>query len=217
MAKDSKTLKNWGHDVDGYLQSGCGRCALGGTPQCKVHRWHQELVALRALLLEAGLEEQIKWGMPCYLLQGRNVVMLAAFKDYCCLSFFKGALLEDPAGILVFAGQDSQVGKQARFGSMEELKAVADVLPLYIAEAIQVELSGKQVVKKTIEERAVPMELTARFNEYPALGEAFRALTPGRQRSYLLHFSSAKQASTRKARIARCESDIFAGKGFGER
>ncbi|MBU6324907.1 MAG: YdeI/OmpD-associated family protein [Bacteroidetes bacterium] len=217
MAKDSRTLKNWGHDVDGYLEAGCGRCSLGGTPQCKVHRWHEELVALRALLLEVGLEEQIKWGMPCYLFQGKNVVMLAAFKDYCCLSFFKGALLEDPAGILVFAGQDSQVGKQARFRSMEELKAVADVLPRYIAEAIQVELSGKKVERKSIEERPIPEELVRRFTEYPALEEAFKALTPGRQRSYLQHFGSAKQATTRKARIAKCESAIFAGKGFGER
>lgn len=217
MTKQSKTLKNWGHDVDGYLEEGCGRCSLGGTPLCKVHRWREELVALRALLLQAGLEEQIKWGMPCYLFQGKNIVMLAAMKEYCCLSFFKGALLEDPAGILVFAGQDSQVGKQARFTNMRELAAVVDMLPLYITEAIQVELSGKQVVKKTIEERTIPKELEARFTALPELEQAFKALTPGRQRAYILHFGGAKQASTRIARIAKCEAAIFAGKGYGER
>jgi len=217
MAKDSRTLKNWGHDVDGDLESGCGRCSLGGTPQCKVHRWHDELLALRALLQDTELEESIKWGMPCYVFQGKNVAMMAAFKDYCCLSFFKGALLDDPEGILVFAGQDSQVGKQFRFTSVETLAAVADTLRNYIAEAIQVEILGKKVARKPIEERAIPEELESRFREAPELEAAFRALTPGRQRAYLLHFSGAKQANTRKSRIARCEADILAGKGIGER
>ena len=216
MPKSNQKRRNWGHDVDGYLDAGCGRCSLGGTPQCKVHRWHDELLALRALLQDTELEESIKWGMPCYVFQGKNVAMMAAFKDYCCLSFFKGALLNDPEGILVFAGQDSQVGKQFRFTSVEALAAVADTLRNYIAEAIQVEISGKKVARKPIEERAIPEELESRFREAPELEAAFRALTPGRQRAYLLHFSGAKQSATRVARIAKCEDLILAGKGLNE-
>jgi uncharacterized protein YdeI (YjbR/CyaY-like superfamily) len=216
MPESKQKLRNWGHDVDGYLESGCGRCSLGGTPQCKVHRWHDELLALRALLQDTELEESIKWGMPCYVFQGKNVAMMAAFKDYCCLSFFKGALLDDPEGILVFAGQDSQVGKQFRFTSVEVLAAVAETLRNYIAEAIQVEISGKKVARKPIEVRTIPDELVLRFREAPELEAAFRALTPGRQRAYLLHFSGAKQSATRVARIAKCEYLILAGKGLNE-
>ncbi|MEY3983843.1 MAG: hypothetical protein RL160_1402 [Bacteroidota bacterium] len=209
-------LRDWGHDVDGYLEAGCGRCSLGGTPQCKVHRWHEELLALRALLQDTELEESIKWGMPCYVFQGKNVAMMAAFKDYCSLSFFKGSLLDDPAGILVFAGQDSQEGKQFRFRSVAELADAADELRRLVAAAILVEISGKKVERKPIESRPIPEELAQRFQQAPDLETAFRALTPGRQRAYLLHFSGAKQATTRIARIAKCEQQIRAGKGLNE-
>lgn len=204
--------------VDNYLAEGCGRCSLVGTPNCKVKTWQAELVALRALVLETGLVEELKWKQPCYTTHaGKNVLMVAAFKDYAFINFFKGVLLKDPAGLLVPAGENSQSALHIRFTNVEQIAALAPLIKDYIAEAIEVEESGKQVALKKTEEYPVPDELQAKFDEMPDFQTAFETLTPGRQRGYLLYFADAKQPKTREARIEKYMQKIFEGKGWSDR
>jgi len=164
--------------------------------------WREAFQALRPMILDCDLTEDFKWGKPCYSLDGRNVVLMHGFKEYCALLFMKGALMSDPAGILVQQTQNVQSARQIRFTSAEEIKGMENMLKSYIHEAIEVEKSGAAVVKKT----------TAQF----AMAEDFQALTPGRQRGYLLHFSSAKQARTREARVAAAIPRILDGKGIDD-
>lgn len=201
-------------DVATYLSEGCGRCSLGGTPECKVHTWQQELTELRRIVLECGLDEECKWGVPCYTFQGKNIIMVSALKDGAIISFFKGSLLQDEPGLLSFAGENSQVAKIARFTRAEEILKVEELLKTYIFEAVEVEKAGLKVQKSTAPE--LPEELLRKFGEMPAFREAFEALTPGRQRGYLLHFSQPKQSATRTTRIEKCLPKIFAGKGMQE-
>jgi len=201
-------------DVATYLSEGCGRCSLGGTPECKVHTWQQELTELRRIVLECGLDEECKWGVPCYTFQGKNIIMVSALKDGAIISFFKGSLLQDEPGLLSFAGENSQVAKIARFTRAEEILKVEELLKTYIFEAVEVETAGLKVQKSTAPE--LPEELLRKFGEMPAFREAFEALTPGRQRGYLLHFSQPKQSATRTTRIEKCLPKIFAGKGMQE-
>ncbi|HRK81002.1 MAG TPA: YdeI/OmpD-associated family protein [Saprospiraceae bacterium] len=201
-------------DVATYLSEGCGRCSLGGTPECKVHTWQQELTELRRIVLECGLDEECKWGVPCYTFQGKNIIMVSALKDGAIISFFKGSLLQDEPGLLSFAGENSQVAKIARFTRAEEILKVEELLKTYIFEAVEVEKAGLKVQKSTAPE--LPKELLRKFGEMPAFREAFEALTPGRQRGYLLHFSQPKQSATRTTRIEKCLPKIFAGKGMQE-
>lgn len=201
-------------DVETYLSEGCGRCSLGGTPQCKVHTWYQELTELRRIVLECGLDEECKWGVPCYTFQGKNILLLSALKDSAIISFFKGSLLQDEYGLLSSAGENSQVAKIARFTRAEDILRVEDILKAYIFEAVEVEKAGLNVQQSTAPEW--PEELLRKFGELPALQEAFEALTPGRQRGYLLHFSQPKQSATRTTRIEKCMPKIFAGKGMQE-
>ncbi|TNE46062.1 MAG: hypothetical protein EP343_25180 [Deltaproteobacteria bacterium] len=204
-------------DVETYLTEGCGRCPLMSTPECKVHTWHEELVQLRALLLECDLEEEVKWGVPCYTFQSKNILMLSAFKKYCTVSFFKGALLPDPMGILVKPGANTQASRQLRFTKGQDIAALADAIQAYVKEAIEVEKSGRSVEFKSTAEFEVPEEFQTRLDDDPALRDAFEALTPGRQRSYLLHFSQPKQSKTRTSRVEKCIPRIFEGKGFHDR
>jgi len=201
-------------DVATYLSEGCGRCSLGGTPECKVHTWQQELTELRRIVLECGLDEECKWGVPCYTFQGKNIIMVSALKDGAIISFFKGSLLQDEPGLLSFAGENSQVAKIARFTRAEDILKVEELLKTYIFEAVEVEKAGLKVQKSTAPE--LPEELLRKFGEMPAFREAFEALTPGRQRGYLLHFSQPKQSATRTTRIEKCLPKIFAGKGMQE-
>lgn len=201
-------------DVETYLSEGCGRCSLGGTPECKVHAWQQELIALRSIVLECGLDEECKWGAPCYTFQGKNILMISALKDSAIISFFKGSLLQDEPGLLSFAGENSQVAKLIRFTRVEDILKMEDLLKAYIFEAVEVEKAGLKVQKSTAPE--LPEELLRKFEEMPAFQEAFEALTPGRQRGYLLHFSQPKQSATRTTRIEKCLPKIFAGKGMQE-
>lgn len=202
-------------DVATYLSEGCGRCSLGGTPECKVHTWQQELIALRRIVLECGLDEECKWGVPCYTFQGKNILMVSALKDSCILSFFKGSLLHDEHGLLSFAGENSQVAKMARFTRAEEILKVEELLKTYIFEAVEVEKAGLKVQKSTAPE--LPEELLRKFGEMPAFREAFEALTPGRQRGYLLYFSQPKQAQTRENRIEKCVPKILNGEGLQDK
>jgi uncharacterized protein YdeI (YjbR/CyaY-like superfamily) len=204
---------NMGNNADIYFTAGCGRCPLMATPQCKVVTWAAVLAQLRGIALNCGLTEELKWGHPVYTAQKSNIVMIGAFKDNCVLSFFKGALLADPNGLLALPGPNSQSARVIRFTGPSEIATLAPVLKAYIYEAIEVEKQGLKVAPKKNPE-PVPAELQARLDENPALKAAFEALTPGRQRGYILYFSQPKQPQTRTARIDKCTPQILQGKGM---
>ena len=201
--------------VASYLAEGCGRCELFQTPECKVHAWSELLVALRELLVETELVETMKWGSPCYTLAGKNVVTLSALKDAAVLSFFKGAILPDPEGLLVKPGPNSRHARYLKFASLEDLEEHRDATSALLAAAIEAQRQGKRVEGSPQE--PVPEELQAALDADPELAAAFAALTPGRRRSHVLHVSGAKQSKTRVKRAERCAEKIFAGKGFNER
>lgn len=182
----------------------------------KAKAWKDEMLALREIALDSGLTEDFKWGQPCYTLDGHNVVLIHGFKEYCALLFFKGALMQDPKGILIQQTENVQAGRQIRFTSVQEIVKQKKTLQSYIRNAIEVEKSGLKVPMKKTAEFSFPEELERKMDELPALRTAFEALTPGRQRGYLLHFSSAKQASTRESRIEKCVQRILNGKGLDD-
>lgn len=203
--------------ADRYFTEGCLRCAKGQTPACKVHPWREELAALRSLLLQSGLTETCKWGVPCYTLSGKNIAVLAAFKDYCAVNFFKGSLLTSRPELLLPSGTATQVARQVRFTSMQEVQRQRSALTDLLKEAIVSEQSGKRIARKKPEDYPMPDELVLKFEEDPGFEKAFRALTPGRQNGYLLFFARAAQAVTRAARIEKYRQRIFEGKGLHDR
>lgn len=178
--------------------------------------WLDEVELLRAIVLETKLSESTKWGKPCFSLDDRNVAIIQPFKAYVALMFFKGMLLKDPKKLLVDNGPNSQSARRLEFRSVEEVAKRRATIKAYIKEAVAVEKAGLKP-KTTKKPQAIPAELKAAFAKKPKVKAAFDALTPGRQRSYLLHFAGAKQATTRVARIAKCIPAILAGKGFNER
>lgn len=180
----------------------------------KAEKWRDEFAALRKIVLGSGLAEELKWGQPCYLYQGRNVVLIHGFKDYCALLFMKGALMKDEAGMLVRQTENVQSARQLRFTSLREIDDAEAMIASCVADAIEIEKSGRRVQRKETAEYDVPEELLRRFDGDPAFKTAFYALTPGRQRGYLLHFAGAKQSKTREARIEKAADKIFAGKGL---
>lgn len=180
----------------------------------KTKTWQEEMAKLRSIALSCQLTEELKWGEPCYTLQGGNVVLIHGFKEYCAIMFFKGALLEDPESILIQQTQNVQAARQIRFTSLREITKLEPILKGYIARAIEVEKSGAKVELKKTAEFAVPEEFQNKLDENPALGEAFGALTPGRQRAYLLHFAAPKQSKTRQARVEKYTPQILKGKGL---
>ncbi|WFB37666.1 DUF1801 domain-containing protein [Kiritimatiellota bacterium B12222] len=202
--------------VDDYLLAGCGRCSLGGTPECKVHRWSAELLLLRALLLETDLTEEIKWGAPCYTLGGKNVIILGALKGNVSLSFFRGHELDDATGLLEKSGENSQIARVMRFHDVASITTQKQTILAFIQQAIALEASGKAKPVVKAVEMPYPEELLQICETHPEFEEAFSALTPGRQRGYLIYFSSAKQSKTRQARIQKCMPKIFEGKGWNE-
>ena len=202
--------------VDSYLVVGCGRCTLVNTPECKVHTWTEEMKLLRNILLDSGLTEEVKWSMPCYTSEKRNIVLMSAFKEYCALSFFKGALLKDAKGILIQQTENTQSARQIRFTGVEEIEEMEHVLKGYIAEAIEVEKAGLKVELKKTSEFKMPEEFQNKLDENPDLKTAFEALTPGRQRAYLLYFSTPKQSKTRVARVEKYIPQILNGKGLND-
>lgn len=177
-------------------------------------RWPAEMAELRRIALSCGLTEELKWGQPCYCLGEKNVVLIHGFKEYCAYLFFKGALLKDPQGILVRQTENVQAARQVRFTAVGEIVRRRAVLKAYIQEAIDVENAGLKVKRRETSEFAVPEEFRTRLDRSAALRTAFAALTPGRQRAYLLHFASAKQAKTRSARIEKQVPRILEGKGL---
>ncbi len=179
-------------------------------------KWHDEYEKLRAIVLDCELTEDFKWGVPCYTLDNKNIVLIHGFKEYCAILFVKGALLKDTKGILIQQTENVQAGRQARFTSVDEIAAVETALKDYIREAVEIEKAGIEVDFKKNTEYAIPEELQSKFNENPALKTAFEALTPGRQRAYMLHFSQPKQAKTREARVEKYAPQILAGKGLND-
>ena len=202
-------------DPNDYFIDGCGRCSLHGTDQCKVRKWADPLVLLREIMLQSGLEEEAKWGQPTYTLKGKNVAMIYSLKDSCGISFFKGVLLQDDAKILVPAGSNSNVARLLKITSAAQVSELEPHIHGYIAEAIALEKSGTKVPKST-EREPMPETLAHWLENDPQLQTAWDLLTPGRQRSYILHVGSAKQAQTQLNRIEKCVPKIYAGKGFNE-
>jgi len=179
-------------------------------------QWKEEFALLREIALDCGLVEDFKWMHPCYTFQNKNIVLIHGFKNYCALLFHKGALLKDPHGILVRQTENVTLARQIRFTGVQQIDEMRPLLKAYIEEAIEVEKTGlKGNVQKTVE-HPIPEELQKKFAEVPGLKAAFDALTPGRQRAYLLHFSAPKQAKTRVARIEKCIPHILDGKGLND-
>ena len=179
-------------------------------------QWREELVHLRTILLDSPLDEDFKWRNPCYTYRGRNVSMLGRFKDYCALTFFQGALLKDPAGILRKPGENTRAGRLVAFTGMRNITELEPTLKAYLHEAVELERAGKKVDLSQDQTTQYPDELTRKFDDDPALQSAFFSLTPGRQRGYLLHFSGAKQSGTRTARIEKFAARIMDGKGMND-
>ena len=182
----------------------------------KAKNWQSAFEQLRTIVLDCGLMEELKWGCPCYTHQNTNIVLIHGFKDYCALLFFKGALLNDPNGILIRQTENVQAARQIRFTSLKEIVKLAPVIKAYIYEAIEVEKAGLQVRLKKTSEFTMPEEFQAKLNKSAALKKAFAALTPGRQRGYMLYFSAAKQAKTRESRVEKYIPQILQGKGLDD-
>lgn len=189
--------------VDGFLRN--------------AKQWQNEFEQLRLIALDCPLTEEFKWGNPCYTVNGKNVVLIHGFKDYCALLFFKGALLKDAEGILIQQSENTQATRQIRFTSAQEILEMAPIVKAYIQEAIEVENAGLKVDFKETEEFPMPEEFQEILDENPVLEAAFEALTPGRQRAYLLHFSAPKQSKTRTSRVEKCIPQILDGKGLNDR
>ncbi len=182
----------------------------------KSKKWQEELETLRTLILECGLTEELKWGVPCYTLQSRNVVLIHEFKEYAAILFVKGALLQDARGLLIQQTKDTQAARQIRFTNVREITELEPVLKAYIHEAIEAEQAGLKVAFKKPEELVLVEEFQHELSENSALRAAFEALTPGRQRAYSLYFAAPKQAKTREARVAKCRLLILSGKGLND-
>jgi uncharacterized protein YdeI (YjbR/CyaY-like superfamily) len=182
----------------------------------KAEKWQEEFEKLRTICLDCGLTEELRWGKPCYSFENSNIVLIHGFKDYCALLFMKGALLKDPKGILIQQTENVQAARQIRFADVREIVKLERELKAYIKEAIEVEKAGLEVEYKKTSEFKVPEEFQKNLDENPDLKAAFRALTPGRQRGYLLYFSGAKQSKTREARVEKCTPQILKGKGLDD-
>lgn len=182
----------------------------------KSKQWKEEFTELRKIILDCELTEEVKWRNPCYMFQKKNIVLIHGFKEYCAILLFKGSLLKDEHNILIQQTENVQGARQIRFTNVQQIIELESVLKSYIYEAINVEKAGLKVELKKHDEYTIPEELQIKFNELPSLKDAFESLTPGRQRAYILHFSSAKQSKTRVTRIEKCIQQILDGKGLND-
>jgi uncharacterized protein YdeI (YjbR/CyaY-like superfamily) len=182
----------------------------------KAEKWHDEVEKLRMIVLDCGLAEELKWGNPCYTFQNSNIVLIHVFKEYCALLFFKGALLNDTNGILIQQTENVQGPRQVRFTNLLEIVELEPIVKAYIYEAIEVEKAGLKVDLKKTTEFTIAEEFQYKLDHIPALKTAFEALTPGRQRGYLLHFAAPKQSKTREARVEKFIPQILDGKGLDD-
>jgi len=182
----------------------------------KAEKWQKEIEQLREIVIDCGLTEELKWGCPCYAFEKSNIVLIHVFKEYCALLFFKGALLNDPNGILIQQTENVQAARQIRFTNLKEIVKLKKILKSYIYEAIEVEKAGLKVNLKKATEFTIAEEFQNKLDKKPALKKAFYALTPGRQRAYLLFFSAPKQSKTREARVEKSIPQILSGKGLND-
>ena len=182
----------------------------------KAKHWQEEFEKLRIIILDCGLNEELKWGVPCYTFQKSNIVLIHGFKEYCAILFIKGALLRDPKGILIQQTENVQAARQVRFTNIREIIELEPTLKSYIYEAIEVEKAGLKVNHKKTAEYSIPDEFQKRLDEMPALKTAFEALTPGRQRAYIFYFSAPKQSKTRESRVEKYIQQILNGKGLND-
>jgi uncharacterized protein YdeI (YjbR/CyaY-like superfamily) len=182
----------------------------------KAEKWEKELEQLRMIVLDCGLTEELKWGVPCYTFQESNIVLIHVFKEYCALLFFKGALLNDANGVLVQQTENVQAARQIRFTNVREIVKMQPILKAYIYEAIEVEKAGLKVELKKTTAFNIPEEFQHKLDENAALKTAFNALTPGRQRAYILYFSAPKQSKTRESRVEKSMQQILNGKGLND-
>ncbi len=182
----------------------------------KAKNWQKEFEKLRMIILDCGLTEELKWGCPCYTFEKRNIVLIHGFKEYCALLFFKGALLNDTKGILIQQTKNVQAARQVRFTKVRQIVEMERILKAYIHEAIEVEKAGLKVNFKKSSEFIIPEEFQNKLDAIPALKTAFAALTPGRQRAYILYFSAPKQSKTRESRVEKCMDLILDGMGLND-
>jgi uncharacterized protein YdeI (YjbR/CyaY-like superfamily) len=182
----------------------------------KAERWQKEIEKLRIIILDCGLNEELKWGVPSYTFQKSNIVLIHVFKEYCALLFFKGALLKDKKGILIQQTENVQAARQIRFTSVQEIVKIEAIVKAYVHEAIEIEKAGLKVPLKKATEFKMPEEFKNKLDEMPKLKTAFYALTPGRQRAYLLYFSAPKQSKTRNSRVEKYMQPILNGKGLDD-
>jgi uncharacterized protein YdeI (YjbR/CyaY-like superfamily) len=195
-------MKRMNPKVDAYLR--------------KAKKWQEEFEKLRMIILDCGLTEELKWGVPCYSFEKSNIVLIHGFKEYCALLFFKGALLKDANGILIQQTKNVQAARQIRFTNIRQIVKMKTILKAYIYEAIEVEKAGLKVKFKETAEFTVPEEFQNKLDEMPALRTAFYALTPGRQRAYIVYFSQPKQSKTRESRVEKSKRQILDGKGLND-
>ena len=182
----------------------------------KTSNWQEEYSRLRTIVLDCGLNEELKWGVPCYTFQKNNVVLIHGFKEYCALLFHKGALLSDSEGILIQQTENVQSARQLRFKNLQEIIEKQAIIKTYIYEAIEIEKTGLKVELKKLFEYSISEEFQQKLDVFPLLKTAFYALTPGRRRGYLLHFSEPKQSKTRESRVEKCMTQIMKGKGLND-
>jgi len=182
----------------------------------KAEQWKQEFEKLRRIILDCGLTEELKWGVPCYTFETKNIVLIHGFKEYCAILFVKGALLKDTEGILIQQTENVQAARQIRFTNARGIVEMEAILKAYINESIQAEIAGLKVNYKKVTEFSMPEEFISKLEEVPGLQEAFETLTPGRQRAYILYFSAPKQSKTRAARVEKYIEQILNGKGLND-
>jgi uncharacterized protein YdeI (YjbR/CyaY-like superfamily) len=182
----------------------------------KAEKWQEEFETLRTIILDCDLTEELKWGVPCYTLQKKNIVLIHGFKEYCAILFVKGALLKDPMGILIQQTENVQAARQIRFTDVDEIVEMEPVLKAYIHEAIEMEKAGLKVDYKETSDFIIPEEFQKKLDEIPALKTAYETLTPGRQRAYIFYFSQPKQSKTRESRVEKCMQQILNGKGLND-
>jgi len=183
----------------------------------KAKRWQEETEALRTVLLDCGLNEELKWGKPCYSYDDSNIAIIQGFKEYFALLFFKGVLLKDPNGVLVKTGENTHVGRQMRFAGVKEIVKLKPVLKAYVKEAIELEKAGVKLTRKRTSEYFIPEEFQYKLDNMPALKTAFDALSPGRQKAYIFYFSQPKQSKSRESRVEKCMQHILNGQGLNDR
>lgn len=203
-------------DIEDYFSKGCGRCDRFATADCSTRQWEEGLHRLREICLSLELDEQVKWGHPCYVFAGRNIVLMGAFRTDFCLSFMNASLLKDPNRILEKRGPNTQTPDMIRFTSNDQVEGLEPIIRSYIGEAKGYAAAGVKPQKKKAA-FSLPDELVEAMDHDPELAEAFHALTPGRQRSYVINLNSAKKAETRISRIMKFRPKILAGKGAMER